>query len=190
MNNAEPSTQPMNTSPPLSFEHIAELEHKLKTAVAIALDKAESALDKAEGLLRDDESVLSELVSTKTEVTQPEFKIPAEDPGHSPIPDVPVTSVSKTNVSKTNVSKTNISKKGARQFQVVWAPFRSQTSAKGFADKLSLQLEKEFEVVRTGPGHYEVGFDFDNQPERVQVLEAINTMTGFMSEQPARERLI
>jgi len=167
MNNAEPSVQPMN-SPPLSYERIAELEHNLKTTVDIALDKAE-------GLLADDESAFSELVITNTEVAMPEISIPAEDPGHRPNQEVPTTGVSKKNT---------------RQFQVVWTPFRSHTSAKGFADKLSLQLETEFEVLRTGPGHYEVGFNFVNQPERIQVLEAINTMTGFTSEQPARERLI
>ena len=173
MNYTEPSAQPMNISPPLSSERIAELEHKLKGAVDIALDKAE-------GLLKGDRGLSSELVNTETETTLPEISNPAEDPGQIQNQEVPTKNVSATNALKTTTL----------QFQVVWTPFRSQTSAEGFADKLSLQLEKEFEVIRTGPGHYEVGFNFVNQPERVQVMEAINTMTGFTSEQPARERLI
>jgi hypothetical protein len=74
----------------------------------------------------------------------------------------------------------------SRMFQVAWSPFRSETSAKGFASKLRKQLAHDFQVVKTGPGSYEVGFRFDSQRDRRIILSAINDLTGFESTQPPR----
>ena len=74
----------------------------------------------------------------------------------------------------------------SRLFQVAWSPFRSETSAKGFASKLRKQLAHDFQVVKTGPGRYEVGFRFDSQRDRKIILGAINDLTGFESTQPPR----
>ena len=74
----------------------------------------------------------------------------------------------------------------SRLFQVAWSPFRSETSAKGFALKLRKQLAHDFQVVKTGPGRYEVGFRFDSQRDRETILGAINALTGFESTQPPR----
>jgi hypothetical protein len=74
----------------------------------------------------------------------------------------------------------------SRMFQVAWSPFRSETSAKGFASKLRKQLAHDFQVVKTGPGRYEVGFRFDSQRDRKIILGAINDLTGFESTQPPR----
>jgi hypothetical protein len=73
-----------------------------------------------------------------------------------------------------------------RLFQVAWSPFRSETSAKGFASKLRKQLAHDFQVVKTRPGRYEVGFRFDSQRDREIILGAINDLTGFESTQPPR----
>ena len=74
----------------------------------------------------------------------------------------------------------------ASLFQVAWSPFRSETSAKGFAARLQRQLSQEFQVIKTGPGRYEVGFHFESDPERTDVLKAINEITGFESTTPPR----
>jgi hypothetical protein len=74
----------------------------------------------------------------------------------------------------------------SRLFQAAWSPFRSETSAKGFASKLRKQLAHDFQVVKTGPGRYEVGFRFDSQRDREIILGAINDLTGFESTQPPR----
>ncbi len=65
------------------------------------------------------------------------------------------------------------------EFQSAWMPFRSETSANGFADKLSTQLDRDFEVIRAGPGHYEVGFRFHSLEERDAVLVSIESITGY-----------
>jgi hypothetical protein len=74
----------------------------------------------------------------------------------------------------------------ASMFQVAWSPFRSETSAKGFAARLERQISREFQVIKTGPGRYEVGFLFESDPERTDVLKAINEITGFESSAPPR----
>ena len=136
-----------------SADRITELEHRVRTVV-------DTALDKAADLLQDDRVIsTSELVHTKTEIKIPKIMIPAEDKKPEQTTGSPTGSVPGESVP---------------QFQVVWTPFRSETSARGFADKLSLQLQKQFEVVRMGPGRYEVGFNFVNPPERAEVLDAIN----------------
>ncbi len=75
---------------------------------------------------------------------------------------------------------------GTSLFQVAWSPFRSETSAKGFAARLERQLSQEFQVMKTGPGRYEVGFHFKSDAERFDVLKAINEITGFESTTPPR----
>lgn len=71
-------------------------------------------------------------------------------------------------------------------FQVAWSPFRSETSANGFASTLEKQLTHEFRVIKTGPGRYEVGFHFNSQNDRSVILSAINDLTGFESTLPPR----
>ena len=65
------------------------------------------------------------------------------------------------------------------EFQLAWMPFRSETSANGFADKLSSQLDHQFEVIKSGPGHYEVGFRFEDIEEQQAVLAGIENITGY-----------
>ncbi len=61
----------------------------------------------------------------------------------------------------------------AAGFQAAWTPFRSETSAKGFASRLSQQLDGSFRVIKRAPGRYEVGFDYRTEAERKTLLEAI-----------------
>ena len=163
----------------LSSERIVELEHKVKKALDTALDQT-VALLKDEGVIST-----SGYANTDAEIPAPEILMPAEDNMSAPQESVPTNGVPTNRVPTNSVPVKNVP-----LFQVVWTPFRSETSARGFADKLSLQIQQQFEVVKMGPGHYEVGFNFVNPPERIKVLDAINTMTGFISEQPARAQTI
>lgn len=65
------------------------------------------------------------------------------------------------------------------EFQAAWMAFRSETSAAGFAKKLSLQLQRTFEVQRQGPGRYLVGFHYASEQERQRVLSSIEQTTGY-----------
>ncbi len=65
------------------------------------------------------------------------------------------------------------------QEQSVWVPFRSEISARGFAGKLTEQLERPFQVLRAGPGQYLVVFGYQDEAERAEVLAQINAMTGY-----------
>ena len=67
----------------------------------------------------------------------------------------------------------------ARGFQSAWMPFRSEASASGFARQLSDQLQRPIEVVRQGPGRYQVGFHYLTEEERRAVLSSIELTTGY-----------
>ena len=83
-----------------------------------------------------------------------------------------------------NGTQTRLSEKQATTgfqtaFQTAWKPFRSQTSATGFADSLSRRLPYEFVVLKTAPGNYEVGFHFNNPVQQKTVLDAVAGITGY-----------
>ncbi len=65
------------------------------------------------------------------------------------------------------------------QYQSAWSVFRSQTSARGFAARMSRDLARDFEVVKLGPGRYEVRFHWAVPEDRRSVLDAIAALTGF-----------
>jgi len=66
-----------------------------------------------------------------------------------------------------------------QHFQIAWIPFHSERSAMGFADKLESQVQQSFRVVRSGPGKYEVGFDYSSDMQREEVLQMITQVTGY-----------
>lgn len=65
------------------------------------------------------------------------------------------------------------------QEQSAWVPFRSEVSARGFAGKLSEQLARQFQVLRSGPGQYLVVFGYHSEAERAEVLAEIHALTGY-----------
>jgi hypothetical protein len=71
-------------------------------------------------------------------------------------------------------------------FQPVWIPFRSEVSARGFATRLQRQVLTEFLVVKIGPGKYEVGFHYNSDKERTDILHNINSLTGLESRLATR----
>lgn len=64
-------------------------------------------------------------------------------------------------------------------FQNAWMPFRSERSARGFAEKLSTQLDRQFQVLKRGAGRYEVGFSYASEDERMQGLASVENLTGY-----------
>lgn len=65
-------------------------------------------------------------------------------------------------------------------FQVAWVPFRSEISARGFAASLEANVAHAFDVKKTGPGRYEVGFAFADAGERADVLSRVEALTGYL----------
>lgn len=64
------------------------------------------------------------------------------------------------------------------QAEPVWEPFHSQMSARGFAARLSRELEHEFRVERQAPGTYQVVFDAADPLERAALRAQILEITG------------
>ncbi len=62
--------------------------------------------------------------------------------------------------------------------QQVWVPFRSQTSAEGFARRLSSETEHPFGIDRRGPGRYQVFFAYADEDERRRLLEQVRPLIG------------
>ena len=63
--------------------------------------------------------------------------------------------------------------------QPVWAPFRSQMSASGFAERLSRSLDHTFAVERRGPGRYQVVFHYADEDQRQALLAEASALTGL-----------
>ncbi len=63
--------------------------------------------------------------------------------------------------------------------QIVWSAFRSETSANGFAAMLQSQLSSPFTVIKSAPGHYEVGFYYKSEKVRAERLAAIEAITSY-----------
>ncbi len=62
--------------------------------------------------------------------------------------------------------------------QQVWVPFRSQTSAEGFARRLSDETQHPFGIDRRGPGRYQVFFAYVDEDERQRLLEQVRPLLG------------
>lgn len=64
-------------------------------------------------------------------------------------------------------------------YQVAWMPFHSETSASGFAEKLSTQLQRDLSIRKVAPGYYEVGFLYTSPLEQQATLDQIESITGY-----------
>ena len=62
--------------------------------------------------------------------------------------------------------------------QAVWTPFHSEASARGFAGRLTSQLDHPFRVERLAPQTYVVTFDYRNEPERRAIETRLHALTG------------
>lgn len=61
---------------------------------------------------------------------------------------------------------------------VVWAPFHSEASAKGFASRLSQQLARPFHVKKQGAANYLVVYDYADEADRSALEQQIAYATG------------
>ena len=60
----------------------------------------------------------------------------------------------------------------------VWVPFHSEMSARGFARRLTAQLDHPFEVQRERAGAYSVVFSYADSAERDALLSEVQEVTG------------
>ena len=148
-----------------------------------------------QSLSEDSQPGISPPGSSLTELSSPELSLPELSIPKLSLPELSSQELSSQEISSISRSPSEFSKPKISQesqaltstlFQVAWSPFRSETSARGFASKLKQQLAHDFQVIKTGPGRYEVGFHFDSQSDRKIILSAINDLTGFESTQPPR----
>ncbi len=59
-----------------------------------------------------------------------------------------------------------------------WTPFHSRASARGFARHLNEKTGVDFTIVKEGPGHYEVVFEYTNDAERLAIESRIASAAG------------
>jgi|GEM_PF-2415784 hypothetical protein len=71
----------------------------------------------------------------------------------------------------------------APKFQVAWTRFRSEASARGFANRLEEELGVAFDTVRVSAGNYEVGFYYREKTQRDETLSALEAFTGYRVSQ-------
>ncbi len=62
---------------------------------------------------------------------------------------------------------------------VFWSPFRSELSARGFADRVERLTGMDLQVTRVGPGRYQVAFRYLDDVERQSKLAEIAAITGL-----------
>ncbi|MGI9263444.1 MAG: hypothetical protein ACR2QU_00860 [Gammaproteobacteria bacterium] len=60
-----------------------------------------------------------------------------------------------------------------------WTPFRSEASANGFAARLGRDTNREYRVIRTGPGEYRVAFFHVDDIDRRARLVEIEQVSGL-----------
>jgi hypothetical protein len=61
-----------------------------------------------------------------------------------------------------------------------WTPFRSEASANGFAAGLGRSTDREYRVIRTGPGEYRVAFFHIGENDRRARLVEIEQVSGLV----------
>lgn len=70
----------------------------------------------------------------------------------------------------------------ATQTHVFWGPFRSEWAAKGFAQRLTNATQITIEVVESGSGKYQAAFDYQDEKQRLEHMERIESITGLQLE--------
>jgi hypothetical protein len=65
-------------------------------------------------------------------------------------------------------------------WEPVWRAFRSELSAKGFADHLERLTGQEYRVRRTSPWAYQVELPYFDEAQRDAALHEIQSKTGLL----------
>ena len=63
----------------------------------------------------------------------------------------------------------------------VWAPFHSEASANGFANRLTRQLAHPFQVRKLGPAEYVVVYAYADENQHLSLQQRIAAVTGASS---------
>jgi hypothetical protein len=66
-----------------------------------------------------------------------------------------------------------------RQWQDIWAPFRSEIAARGFVDRLEEVTGLDYRITKVKAGVYQVGVAYDNDSDRIAHISQINAATGL-----------
>ena len=61
----------------------------------------------------------------------------------------------------------------------VWRPFRSELSARGFAERLANVTGREYRVRRVSPWAYQVELAYANEADKLTALRQIESSTGL-----------
>jgi len=139
-------------------------------------------------------------VSTKQSVPTTATSVPASTPSTPPItnevdpdptqfqiPDDPEKSADHTALTShepasplptTQPEEVETVDSTTPQQAVVWAPFHSEASARGFATRLTNQLAHPFTVSKTGPANYLVTYEYRDEPSRMELEQQIAYVTG------------
>lgn len=65
-------------------------------------------------------------------------------------------------------------------WQVIWKPFRSESSALGFAERLRSVTGLDIEVRQQTPVDFVVAFSYNDDEQRLRNIERIENQTGLM----------
>ena len=65
-------------------------------------------------------------------------------------------------------------------WQIIWKPFRTESSALGFAERLRSVTGLGIEVQQQSPTQYVVAFPYDDEEERLRNIERIENQTGLV----------
>jgi len=106
-------------------------------------------------------------------VPQPDLDPTPATPGGIPAPD-PASAGDDAMPPEESILAENDSSERER----VWTPFHSERSARGFARRLTDELDHPFTVERRGPGEYQVVFGYADPAERDALLAEIAVVTG------------
>ncbi len=98
-------------------------------------------------------------------------------PNSAPLPEWQGNSVSGASTAPASPTDSPVE---GMNWEPVWKAFRSELSAKGFADRLKYLTGQEYRVRRTSPWAYQVELPYIDEEQRDALLHEIQTKTGLV----------
>ncbi len=146
-----------------------------RTTHAVAADSA--PMEKAQSSVAS-VTQQTKTLSDATAVTEETLASAAKPVTNSaPVPERQGSSVSKASTAPTNPTDSPVEE---LNWEPVWQAFRSEISAKGFADRLKYLTGQEYRVRRTSPWAYQVELPYIDDEQRDALLHEIQTKTGLV----------
>ncbi len=75
---------------------------------------------------------------------------------------------------------------GKRERHLFWSPFRSRLAASGFSSSLTGSSGVSVEVVELSPTEFRVAFEYQDETERLTMIERIESTTGLKLTEAGR----